>query len=117
MLEVKEKTCKGILAKQNFLLQFYLITNNRRLIRHLLKVLEDNTNDSDKKYLHNLKEGWGKASRQAGRDTEREREREREREKKTNPNQYKIKQNKTEKNKSSMLTINMYSAGILHSRS
>jgi hypothetical protein len=62
-----------------------------------------------KKYLHNLKEGWGKASRQAGR--------EREKEKKTNPNQNKIKQNKTEKNKSSMLTIDMYSAGILHSQS
>jgi hypothetical protein len=38
-------------------------------------VLEDNTNDSDIKYLHNLKEGWGKASRQAGRDTQREKER------------------------------------------
>jgi hypothetical protein len=117
LLEVKEKTWKGILAKENFLLQFYLITNNRRLIRHLLKVLEDNTNDSDKKYLHNLKEGWGKASRQAGREREREREREKKKKKKTNPNQNKIKQNKTEKNKISMLTIVMYSAGILNSRS
>jgi len=59
------------------------------------------------------KDGEKQADRQAG----TQREREREREKKTNPNQNKIKQNKTEKNKSSMLTIDMYSAGILHRRS